>query len=77
LFDSACYDRKLEPSNNKKKEGASIKWGIAEAFKINPSSEVVYHSGDLGKEPMILIFAETPLKILTKILAILKVYNGI
>ncbi|HKR74174.1 MAG TPA: bifunctional hydroxymethylpyrimidine kinase/phosphomethylpyrimidine kinase [Candidatus Nitrosocosmicus sp.] len=77
LFDSACYDRKLEPSNKKKKEGASIKWGIAEAFKINPSSEVVYHSGDLGKEPMILIFAETPLKILTKILAILKVYNGI
>ena len=77
LFDSACYDRKLEPPDNKEKEGASIKWGICEAFKTNPSAEVVYHSGDLGKEPMILIFAETPLKILTKILAILKIYSGI
>lgn len=77
LFNCASYDRKLEPSNHKEKEGASIKWGVNEAFRTNTSADVVYHLGDLGKEPMILIFAETPLKILTKILAILKIYSSI
>lgn len=77
LFDCASYDRKLEPPFIKKKEGASIMWGINQAFTSNPIAEVVYHSGDIGKEPMIIIFAETPLKILTKVLAILKIYNNI
>lgn len=77
LFDCAFYDRQLEPASKKKIEGASIKWGIDEAFRANPNADVVFHHGDLGKEPMILIFAETPLKILEKILSIMKNFNNI
>jgi len=77
MFNCACYDRKLEPDIIRKKEGASINWGMNEAFKSNPIAEVVYHCGDIGKEPMIIIFAETPLRILTKVLTILKIYNNI
>ena len=77
LFECAFYDRQLEPTSKKKIEGASIKWGINEAFRANPNADVVYHHGDVGKEPMILIFAETPLKILEKILSIMKNFNNI
>ncbi|HEX5904524.1 MAG TPA: bifunctional hydroxymethylpyrimidine kinase/phosphomethylpyrimidine kinase [Candidatus Nitrosocosmicus sp.] len=72
LFDCSLYDRKCEPTATKNKEGMTIPWGVKEAFKSKPNLEVIYHYGDFGKEPMILLFAETPNKILTKLVAILK-----
>jgi hydroxymethylpyrimidine/phosphomethylpyrimidine kinase len=77
LFDCSYYNRKFEPTDNKRKEGMTIPWGIKEAFKSKPNLEVIYHYGDFGKEPMILLFAETPNRILTKIVAILKILSDI
>ncbi len=74
-FICSNYNRRSEPKSSKNREGSSIKWGIKSAFINNPNAEVVYHDGDYGKEPMILLFAKTPRRILTMILTILKRYT--
>jgi len=66
----SSYDRVGEPTNVKKK-GSTIQWGIKSAIKnMKKSPDVIYHKGDFGKEPMIIVFADTPKNILKKILEI-------
>jgi len=60
------YDRKKEPKKSKLKEGSSIKWGINYTLKTKPP-DVIYHKGDVGKEPMILVFGDTPNDVIKKI----------
>ena len=60
------YDRSKEPKKSKQHEGSSIKWGINHALK-SKSPDLIYHKGDMGKEPMILIFGEKPNDIIKKI----------
>ena len=53
------YDRKKEPERTKKVEGMTVPWGIKEAIKkVGKAPDVIYHRGDVGKEPMIVIFGE-------------------
>ena len=64
----SSYDRNAEPKNVKTKEGSSIEWGIKYAIKnLKESPDIIYHKGDFGKEPMIIIFAKTPALIIEKI----------
>lgn len=74
LFVCSKYDRRKEPLEQKMKEGSTINWGIKEAFKSEPNSQVIYHDGDVGKEAMILIFATGPNEILNNINLVLKHY---
>ena len=60
------YDRKEEPKKSKLREGSSIKWGINYTLKTK-SPDVIYHKGDIGKEPMILVFGDTPNDVIKKI----------
>ena len=60
------YDRKEEPKKSKLREGSSIKWGINYTLKTK-SPDVIYHKGDVGKEPMILVFGDTPNDVIKKI----------
>ena len=61
------YDRSQEPINVKNK-GSTIEWGIKSAIKnLKESPDVIFHIGGFGKEPMIIIFGDTPKKILKKI----------
>ncbi len=63
----SSYDRVQEP-NNVKSKGSTIEWGIKNAIKnIKEPPDVIFHKGDFGKEPMIIIFADTPKNILKKI----------
>lgn len=66
------YDRNKEPSNVKRKENSSISWGIKQAIKksVNPP-DIIYHKGDFGKEPMIIIFGNNPREVVEKITKIL------
>ena len=66
------YDRKDEPKKVKRKENSSISWGIKQAIKnsVKPP-DIVYHKGDLGKEPMIMIFGNNPSEVIEKIAKIL------
>ncbi len=65
------YDRNKEPIKIKS-HGSSMKWGIEEAIKNSTKApDVVFHKGDLGKEAMIIIFADNPENIIKKILKII------
>ena len=61
------YDRIEEPKNVKV-GGSTIKWGIKKAIKdLKIPPDVIFHKGDFGKEPMIIVFGNTPEDILKKI----------
>ena len=67
IFTVSFYDRKEEPKEIKEKEGATLPWGIEYAIKkAGRMPDVIYHRGDIGKEPMILIFGENPEKVIEK-----------
>lgn len=64
----SSYDRNLEPKKIKKVENSSIIWGIQSTIlKSRGPPDVIYHKGDMGKEPMIIVFGETPQNIIEKI----------
>ena len=65
------YDRTQEPQNVKNK-GSTIEWGIKNAIKNSRKPpDIIYHKGDFGKEPMIIVFAETPDILMKKIIKII------
>jgi hydroxymethylpyrimidine kinase / phosphomethylpyrimidine kinase / thiamine-phosphate diphosphorylase len=51
-----------------------VAWGILAALSKNPLADVIYHTGDIGKEPMICLFGRNPTEVVNKIKAILKNY---
>ncbi|NPA98062.1 MAG: bifunctional hydroxymethylpyrimidine kinase/phosphomethylpyrimidine kinase, partial [Crenarchaeota archaeon] len=62
---SICYvDRRNEPEEIKKREGASIPWILGEAVrKTGRVPTIIYDRGDYAREPMIRILADNPLNI--------------
>ena len=60
------YDRKKESKNSKLKENSSISWGISSCLK-SKMPDIIYHKGDFGKEPMIIVFGNTPTEVVKKI----------
>ena len=60
------YDRSKEPKKSKQKENSSISWGISNCLN-SKSPDIIYHKGDIGKEPMILIFGNNPSEIIQKV----------
>lgn len=66
------YDRKDEPLGIKKKENYTISWGIKNAIKNSSyPPDIIFHKGDLGKEPMILVFGKNPAEVVRKVKQIL------
>jgi len=67
------YDRREEPEEIKRIEGATIPWGIETAIRrIGAIPDMIYHLGDWGKEPMILIFGEDALSVVEKLRSLLR-----
>nr|MEB2793115.1 bifunctional hydroxymethylpyrimidine kinase/phosphomethylpyrimidine kinase [Caldisphaeraceae archaeon] len=68
----SSYDRRFEPKDVKKKEGASLPWGVSEAIKNSGYKrvEVIIDSGDYGKEPGAIVFGKDPLEVVEKLIAI-------
>ena len=60
------YNRKKESKNSKLKENSSISWGVSSCLK-SEMPDMIYHKGDLGKEPMIIVFGNTPTEVVKKI----------
>jgi len=65
-FTVLSYDRNKEPKKSKPKENSSISWGISNCINTK-SPDIIYHKGDVGKEPMILIFGNNPGEIIQKV----------
>ncbi|RLE74258.1 MAG: bifunctional hydroxymethylpyrimidine kinase/phosphomethylpyrimidine kinase [Thermoprotei archaeon] len=54
------YDRREEPEEVKRVEGATIPWGVRAAVeRAGRLPDVIYHTGDWGKEPMIVILGRS------------------
>ena len=57
---------------NVKIKGSTIEWGVKRAIKDSTKlPDIIYHKGDFGKEPMIILFGETPNKVIEKIMKII------
>lgn len=66
------YNRDQEPNQLKKKENSSVAWGIKSSIKnARRPPDFVFHKGDFGKEPMILVFGKNPNEVVEKISRIL------
>ncbi len=51
------FDRSKEPVEIKSEEGRTIPWGVHTAMeRIGKIPDVIYDKGEVGKEPMILLF---------------------
>lgn len=51
------YDRREEPEEVKRAEKGTMEWGIETAVKrAGRRPDLIYHLGDWGKEPMVLVF---------------------
>ena len=72
----SSYDRMQEP-NDVKNHKSTIQWGINNAIRdleekgTRQVLDVVFHKGDFGKEPMVIIFGDTPKNVLEKLSKIL------
>ena len=68
----SSYDRTDEPADTKNRENSSISWGVERAIRNSKSApDIIYHTGDIGKEPMIIIFGENPKQVVAKVSKIL------
>jgi hydroxymethylpyrimidine/phosphomethylpyrimidine kinase len=67
------YDRSEEPEEIKKMEGMTIPWGVKQAIKrIGKIPDVIYHRGDVGKEPMIVVIGKEASELARFVLEIAK-----
>jgi len=59
-FAVSSYDRREEPAEIKAVEGMTTRWGAEQAIaKLGRVPQVIYHTGDWGKEPMIILLGRT------------------
>jgi len=69
---TSFYDRGEEPPEVKVREGATIPWGIEVAIKRVEGTvpDLIFHKGDVGKEPMINIFGKSAVDVVMKLVKI-------
>ncbi|MFB6470110.1 MAG: bifunctional hydroxymethylpyrimidine kinase/phosphomethylpyrimidine kinase [Vulcanisaeta sp. AZ3] len=71
-FVTSGYDRRQEPPEVKAKEDISISWGAEQAIRaVGKVPDIIYHQGDWGKEPEIIILGRTPTEVVNKLLIII------
>ncbi|MEM2202964.1 MAG: bifunctional hydroxymethylpyrimidine kinase/phosphomethylpyrimidine kinase [Sulfolobales archaeon] len=72
-FKISWYDRKEEPEDVKRKEGASIPWGVRTAInRIGSMPDIIIDYGDFGKEPGAKIFGKDPIDVVNKLLRLIE-----
>lgn len=70
------YDRREEPPEVKSVEGMTVKWGVDSAVRrIGCMPDIIFHRGDWGKEPMIVVFGDSATAVAKKIIHIYKNMN--
>src|SRR3972149_8946492 len=65
------FNRKDEPKKLKAKEGSSLEWGTEKAISESGFvPDIIYDTGDIGKEPIVRIIAENPEELSKKVILI-------
>ncbi|HOJ42578.1 MAG TPA: bifunctional hydroxymethylpyrimidine kinase/phosphomethylpyrimidine kinase [Syntrophorhabdaceae bacterium] len=66
------FDRKKEPQHIKQKEGKSLDFLLNEILpETDMPPDIIYDTGDMGKEPMIRLFGRNPIEVIKKMEMIL------
>ena len=61
----SSYDRREEPEELKKKEGKTIPWGVEQVIKKEGKiPDIIYHTGDWGKVPSVVVLGRNPREVL-------------
>lgn len=70
----AYIDRRREPDDVKKREGATMQWIIEEAYRQTggKTPDLIVDWGDWGKEPIITILGKTPREVVEKALRLIR-----
>ncbi|WP_423793191.1 thiamine-phosphate synthase family protein [Methanocaldococcus indicus] len=71
-FKVSYFDRKKEPKNV-----STMEWGIKEALSRNKDADIVYDTGDIGKEPIIRVLGKDILEVVKKVEIIEDIYKKI
>ncbi len=67
------FDRRSEPTSLKAREGATLPWVIERAIeKTGAVPDMIYDTGDIGKEPMVRIFGTDAVDVAGKVVNIAK-----
>jgi hydroxymethylpyrimidine/phosphomethylpyrimidine kinase len=67
----ASFDRSSEPREVKEREGSTLEWGTHNALrKQSQLPDVIYDTGEVGKEPMIRVLGTNPAAVAEKIIRI-------
>ncbi len=70
-YSVAEFSRADEPSDLKEKEGSTLIWGIRQAFKEHQGTpDVIFDTGEVGKEPIIRVLGCNPVEVVEKALVI-------
>lgn len=68
------FDRKDEPFSIKSREGSTLEWGTNVVLEKSESiPDIIFDTGDMGKEPMIRIIGDTPMDVVNKAIKIGKI----
>ncbi|WP_297499824.1 bifunctional hydroxymethylpyrimidine kinase/phosphomethylpyrimidine kinase [Thermococcus sp.] len=67
-FTVSFYDRREEPEEIKRTERSTMEWGIENAVRrAGKRPDVIYHLGDWGKEPMVLVFGGSAREVVERV----------
>ncbi|MEW6615966.1 MAG: bifunctional hydroxymethylpyrimidine kinase/phosphomethylpyrimidine kinase [Thermodesulfobacteriota bacterium] len=67
------FDRRREPDHVKEVEGSSLEWVVENSLKQEKGiPDVIYDTGDVGKEPMVRILGKDAMEVVGKVLKIAK-----
>ncbi|MFN3803888.1 MAG: bifunctional hydroxymethylpyrimidine kinase/phosphomethylpyrimidine kinase [Pyrobaculum sp.] len=68
----AYIDRRLEPEEVKRREGATMGWIVEEAYRQTggKTPDLIVDWGDWGKEPVITVLGRSPTEVIQKVLHI-------
>jgi hydroxymethylpyrimidine/phosphomethylpyrimidine kinase len=73
----ASFDRSLEPTDVKEKEGGTLEWGTRRAIEdAKKIPDCVYDEGEKGKEPMIRVLGKNPAEVVRKVREIFNAWQG-
>lgn len=70
-LDIRSFDRMDEPATVKNQEGSTLEWGTREVLSRSETiPDIIFDTGDIGKEPMIRVIGKTPMEVVIKALKI-------
>jgi predicted fused transcriptional regulator/phosphomethylpyrimidine kinase len=69
-FTVRSFDRSDEPAQVKEREGSSLEWGTEQVLEKGGIPDIIFDTGDVGKEPMVRVIGKNPDDVVRKVFKI-------